>query len=96
MELAGLLGYGTFFLATVAIYAILALGLNVQWGMTGQINIGIAGFFAIGAYTSAILTAAHHPGHVGGFGLWIPLGMAAPAYRSTARSRRPSPGRASP
>jgi branched-chain amino acid transport system permease protein len=77
MELAGLLGYGTFFLATVAIYAILALGLNVQWGMTGQINIGIAGFFAIGAYTSAILTAAHHPGHVGGFGLWIPLGMAA-------------------
>ena len=29
-----------------AFYALLALGLNVIWGMTGMINLGLAGFFA--------------------------------------------------
>ena len=32
------------------------LGLNIITGFTGQISLGQAGFFAIGAYTSAILT----------------------------------------
>ncbi len=36
-------------------YAILSLGLNVQWGYTGLFNIGIAGFFGVGAYVSTIL-----------------------------------------
>ncbi|MFQ5801054.1 MAG: branched-chain amino acid ABC transporter permease [Candidatus Hydrothermarchaeales archaeon] len=40
------------------IYAILAIGLNVIWGYTGLINIGHVAFFAIGAYTSALLTLA--------------------------------------
>jgi branched-chain amino acid transport system permease protein len=40
------------------IYAIFCLGLNVHWGYTGLFNIGIAGFFALGAYTSALLTTA--------------------------------------
>jgi branched-chain amino acid transport system permease protein len=39
-----------------AIYAILALGLNVMWGMAGMVNLGIVGFYAIGAYISALLT----------------------------------------
>jgi branched-chain amino acid transport system permease protein len=39
-----------------AIYAILALGLNVMWGMTGMVNLGIVGFYAFGAYISALLT----------------------------------------
>jgi len=30
-------------------YAILTLGLNLQWGFAGMFNAGIAGFFAIGA-----------------------------------------------
>ena len=77
MDIAGLTGFLVFFLCTVSIYAILALGLNVQWGLTGQINIGIAGFFAIGAYASAILTAAPHPDHVGGFALPFAAGAAA-------------------
>ncbi len=38
------------------IYAILAVGLNLIWGYTGLINIGHVAFFAIGAYTSALLT----------------------------------------
>ena len=58
------------------IYAVIALGLNVQWGLTGLFNAGIAGFFAIGAYTSALLTAPDSPNHLGGFGLPIALGLA--------------------
>ncbi|MBI1779253.1 MAG: branched-chain amino acid ABC transporter permease [Proteobacteria bacterium] len=38
------------------IYALLALSLNVMWGMTGMVNLGLTGFFAVGAYASALLT----------------------------------------
>jgi branched-chain amino acid transport system permease protein len=38
-----------------ALYALLALGLNVVWGMTGMINLGLVGFFGLGAYVSALL-----------------------------------------
>ncbi len=55
-------------IATFAgIYALLAMGLNVSWGMTGLVNLGMAGFFALGAYASAILTVQT--------GAWIPLGF---------------------
>ena len=37
------------------IYAIINVGLNVHYGHTGLFNIGIAAFFAVGAYTAAIL-----------------------------------------
>ncbi len=68
-----LLGYGAFFGTTALTYAVMCLGLNVQWGQTGLFNVGIAGFVAIGAYTSAILTTP--PGaHLGGFGLPIAAG----------------------
>ncbi|MDE2573231.1 MAG: branched-chain amino acid ABC transporter permease [bacterium] len=43
-------------LAFGLIYAMLALGLNLQMGFTGIINFGYVAFVAIGAYTSAILT----------------------------------------
>ncbi len=44
-------------MATFAgIYALLALGLNLVWGMAGMINLGLVGFFAVGAYVSALLT----------------------------------------
>lgn len=41
----------------VGFFMILALALNLQWGMTGMVNFGIAGFYALGAYASGILTA---------------------------------------
>jgi branched-chain amino acid transport system permease protein len=75
MELHGLVAYGIFFLTYVGIYAILALGLNVQWGFTGQLNIGIAGFFAVGAYASALLTTAPTPMHLGGFEMPFLIGL---------------------
>lgn len=74
-----LLGYGAFFLSTALIYALITLGLNLQWGLTGLFNVGIAGFVAIGAYASAILTTPDAPDRIGGFGWPIVLGWLAAA-----------------
>lgn len=41
----------------VALYAIMALGMNLIWGLSGMVNLGLAGFYAVGAYTSALATA---------------------------------------
>jgi branched-chain amino acid transport system permease protein len=73
-DLVGLLSYGTFFLVFAAIFAIIALGLNLQWGFTGLFNVGVAGFVGIGAYTSALLSAPDYPDQIGGLGLPVPVG----------------------
>ena len=73
-DLVGLLSYSTFFLVFAAIFAIIALGLNLQWGFTGLFNVGVAGFVGIGAYTSALLTAPDYPDQIGGLGLPVPVG----------------------
>lgn len=45
------------FIATIGgIYGLLALSLNLIWGGVGMVNLGLAGFFAVGAYSSALLT----------------------------------------
>ncbi|BAS26060.1 branched-chain amino acid ABC transporter permease [Limnochorda pilosa] len=75
MELSGLIAYLVFFISIAGIYALLSLGLNVQWGYTGLFNIGVAGFFAVGAYTSAILTTGPSPNHLGGFGWPVVLAL---------------------
>jgi branched-chain amino acid transport system permease protein len=40
----------------IGVYVLLSLSLDLQYGFTGLINFGLAGFFAVGAYTSALLT----------------------------------------
>ncbi len=40
---------------TAGIYAIFALGLNLQWGYAGLLNFGHVAFMAIGAYTTVLL-----------------------------------------
>lgn len=77
MELAGLLNYALFMGIFIGIYALLALGLNIQWGFAGLFNAGIAGFFAVGAYTSAIVTTAAAEGRIGGFDMPLLLGWLA-------------------
>ena len=72
-----LVGYGAYFLATALTYAVICLGLNVQWGQTGLFNVGVAGFVAIGAYTSALLTTPEAAGRFGGFDMPIVVGWAA-------------------
>jgi branched-chain amino acid transport system permease protein len=60
---------------TAGIYALMALGVNLTWGLAGMINLGLAGFFAVGAYTTALLTKAGCP---------ILLGIAAAALTAAA------------
>jgi branched-chain amino acid transport system permease protein len=74
-----LLSYGAFFLTVALSYAIMCLGLNVQWGQTGVFNVGVAGFVAIGAYASALLTTPASADRFGGFGLPILVGWIAGA-----------------
>ncbi|EAV41292.1 ABC transporter, permease protein [Stappia aggregata IAM 12614] len=69
-----LLSYGAFFLTMALSYAVICLGLNVQWGQTGLFNVGVAGFVAVGAYTSALLTTPFIVDRIGGFGLPIVIG----------------------
>jgi branched-chain amino acid transport system permease protein len=38
----------------------MALGLNVIFGLAGMINLGLVGFFAVGAYATAQLTVKLH------------------------------------
>jgi branched-chain amino acid transport system permease protein len=75
--IAGLLGYICFFATVALIYGVATLGLNLQWGSAGLFNVGVAGFAAVGAYASALLTAAPAATHWGGFGLPIALGWLA-------------------
>ena len=43
------------------IYVLMALGLNLQYGLTGLINFGHVGFFCVGAYAAAILASRGWP-----------------------------------
>lgn len=72
-----LLSYGAFFLVFVAAFAMISLGLNLQWGYTGLFNVGVAGYVALGAYASALLTAPPEPGRWAGPGLPVALGWLA-------------------
>jgi branched-chain amino acid transport system permease protein len=82
MELAGLLSFLVFFLTMAGIYAVMSLGLNVQWGFSGQFNIGIAGFWAVGSYTAAILSTPGSPFWLGGFGMPMVVGLLVAAILS--------------
>ena len=53
------------------IYMLLALGLNVIVGFTGLLNLGFAAFYAIGAYTYALLNTKL------GLGFWPSLPLSA-------------------
>ncbi|MFM7384380.1 MAG: branched-chain amino acid ABC transporter permease [Microcystaceae cyanobacterium] len=54
-------GYLIFLVSSTAIYAIFALGLNLQWGFTGLINFGHVAFMTLGAYATALLTLQGFP-----------------------------------
>jgi branched-chain amino acid transport system permease protein len=43
-------------LVFAGVYALMALGLNVIWGLAGMVNLGLVGFFGLGAYATALLT----------------------------------------
>lgn len=57
-------------------YGLMALALNLVWGLAGMINLGLVGFFALGGYASALLTTRA--------GLPIAAGIAMAAALSAA------------
>ncbi|MGG4625845.1 high-affinity branched-chain amino acid ABC transporter permease LivM [Serratia odorifera] len=62
---------GTVDIATLTlIYVMLGLGLNVVVGLSGLLVLGYGGFYAIGAYTYALLN------HYYGLGFWESLPLA--------------------
>jgi branched-chain amino acid transport system permease protein len=82
--LPGSMDYLVSFSIMAIIYSILSLGLNAQWGYNGHLNFGVAGFFAVGAFTMALFVTAPPSGMMAAyaqqwFGLEAPylLGVAA-------------------
>lgn len=67
--------YGLYLLGYIAINVMVAAGLNILIGYTGQISLGHAGFFAIGAYATVLLAQT---------GLPIVLALAAAALLAAA------------
>ncbi len=59
--------YFMYVLNLILIYIILALGLDLIVGYTGQVSVGHGGFFGIGAYLSAILSTKL------GYSFWLTL-----------------------
>jgi branched-chain amino acid transport system permease protein len=49
--------YWNYVLGTVGLYVILGLGMNIIVGLSGQLVLGYIAFFAIGAYSMALLNA---------------------------------------
>lgn len=47
--------YAIYLLSLIMVYIIVSVGLNILVGSTGQISLGHAGFFAIGAYATVLL-----------------------------------------
>lgn len=69
--------YYLFLLGMIAITTIVGVGLNILVGLSGQVSIGHAGFFAIGAYAGVIaMTGA-------GWNFWLALGAGAIAAAGT-------------
>jgi branched-chain amino acid transport system permease protein len=69
---------------TCLVFILLALGLNVVVGYAGLLDLGYAAFFAIGAYTVALLSSDHLGAQIGydlrlsfWLVLWLAAGMAA-------------------
>ena len=65
-------------LVFIALYAMAGLGLSLVMGFAGQVSLGQAAFFAVGAYVSGVLTASH------GFNGWVALALAVTAGAVTA------------
>jgi len=61
----------------ILIYVMLGLGLNIVVGLAGLLDLGYVGFYAVGAYTYALLS------HYYGLSFWVCLplaGLAAAAF----------------
>ncbi len=67
--------YWNYTLGTIGIYVLLGLGLNIVVGLAGLLDLGYVAFFAIGAYTTALLTAPSPHHLMWSFWLTVPIGI---------------------
>lgn len=66
------LALGPFFaqvIAIVALFVLLGLGLNITLGLAGLLDLGFVAFYAVGAYTVALLTSSAEYG-IAGWSFW--------------------------
>ena len=56
-----MVGYLVFLTIYIGLYALFALGLNLQWGYAGLINFGHVAFMTVGAYTTVLLSSQGVP-----------------------------------
>jgi branched-chain amino acid transport system permease protein len=68
--------YQTNIMTTALMYVVLGLGLNIVVGLAGLLNLGYAAFYAVGAYSYALLNYHY------GLGFWaaLPLGALVAAF----------------
>lgn len=59
----------------VGLYALMGMGLNVEVGLAGLLDLGFVAYFAIGAYTIALLTA-DSPHALASMSFWVALPIA--------------------
>ena len=60
-------------MATTGIFLLMALGLNIVVGFAGLLDLGYVAFFAVGAYTSAVLTSPLSPFFAPEWSWWYSL-----------------------
>lgn len=59
----------------VCLYALMGLGLNIELGLAGLVDLGFVAFFAVGAYTVALLTSTHDGAPLLGFFAALPFSI---------------------
>ncbi len=67
--------YWNFVLGSVGIFVLMGLGLNIEVGYAGLLDLGIVAFFAVGAYTVALLTAPVPHNFLWPFWATVPIGI---------------------
>lgn len=67
--------YWNYVFGLVGIYVLLGLGLNIIVGLSGQLVLGYVAFFAIGAYTVALLNAPFPHNLMWGFWIAVVIGI---------------------
>ena len=67
-------------LAFAALYVMLALGLNIVVGFAGLLDLGYIAFYAVGAYTFALLASPHLTDNFPAIALAFPGGLHVPIW----------------
>ena len=80
--------YWNYTIGTVCIYVLLGLGLNIVVGLAGLLDLGYVAFFAIGAYTMALLTAPAPQHLMWSFWIALPIGVVLAALTGLSSPQR--------